>query len=110
MATPAYNAAWRNRGGYGRRGRFGGRGRTWRIVTGNGSMLGGNTPHYLGGGQPTSEDSGSFFGDGTPVYRTAPSTATTPNAVTAPSTTASTGTASQPAPQPGQVAIIVPRS
>jgi hypothetical protein len=110
MATPAYNAAWRNRGGYGHRGRFGGRGRTWGIVTGNGSMLGGNTPHYLGAGQPTSEDSGSFFGDGTPVYRTAPSTATTPNAVTPPSSTASTATAQPPAPQPGQVAIIVPRS
>ena len=110
MATPAYNAAWRNRGGYGHRGGFGGRGRTWGLVTGNGSMLGGNTPQYLGAGQPTSEDSGSFFGDGTPVYRTAPSTATTPNAVTAPSTTANTATASSPAPQPGQVAIIVPRS
>jgi hypothetical protein len=110
MATPAYNAAWRNRGGYGHRGRFGGRGRIWGIVTGNGSMLGGNTPHYLGAGQPTSEDSGSFFGDGTPVYRTAPPTATTPNAATAPSTTASTATVSPPAPQPGQVAIIVPRS
>ena len=110
MATPAYNAAWRNRGGYGHRGRFGGRGRIWGIVTGNGSMLGGNTPHYLGAGQPAPEDSGSFFGDGTPVYRTAPPSATTPNAATASSPTASTATASPPAPQPGQVALIVPRS
>ena len=110
MATPVYNAAWRNRGGYGHRGGRGARGRTWGIATGNGSMLGGNTPHYLGAGQPAPEDSGSFLGDGTPVYRTAPSTATTPNAATAPSATASTATASSPAPQPGQVAIIVPHS
>jgi len=104
MATPVYNAAWRNRGGQGHRGRHGARGRTWGIVTSGGSMLGGNTPQYLGAGQPTSEDSGSFFGDGTPVYRTAPSTVTTP------STTASDATAQPPAPQPGQMAIVVPRS
>ena len=110
MATPAYNAAWRNRGGYGHRGGFGGRGRTWGIVTGNGSMLGGNTPHYLGAGQPTSEDSGSFFGDGTPVYRTAPPSATTSTAMTTPSSTANAATAQPPVPQPGQVAIVVPRS
>ena len=111
MATPAYNAAWRNRGGYGPRGGYGSRGRTWGIVTGNGSMLGGNTPQYLGAGQPTSEGSGSFFGDGTPVYRTAPSTATTTTTTaTTPSTTASDATAQPPAPQPGQMAIVVPRS
>jgi len=110
MATPAYNAAWRNRGGYGQRGGFGDRGRTWGIVTGNGSMLGGNTPSYLGGGQPTSEDSRPFFGDGTPVYRTAPPSATTSTAMTTPSSTANAATANAPAPQPGQVAIIVPRS
>lgn len=110
MATPAYNAAWRNRGGYGHRGRFGGRGRTWGIVTGNGSMLGGNTPHYLGAGQPTSEDSGSFFGDGTPVYRTAPSMATTSTAQTTPSSTADAATVQPPVPQPGQMAIVVSRS
>jgi len=104
MATPVYNAAWRNRGGHGHRGGHGARGRTWRIATGSGSMLGGNTPQYLGAGQPTSEDSGSFFGDGTPVYRTAPSTVTTP------STTASTATMPPAAPQPGQTAIVVPRS
>ena len=109
MATPAYNAAWRNRGGSGRRGGRGARGRTWGIATGNGSMLGGNTPKYLGAGQPTSEDSGSFFGDGTPVYRTAPSGMTS-TAMTTPSMTASTATASPPAPQPGQMAIVVPRS
>ncbi len=110
MATPAYNAAWRNRGGYGHRGGFGGHGRTWGIVTGNGSMLGGNTPQYLGGGQPTSEESGSFFGDGTPVYRTAPSTGMASTAATTPSTTASDATAQPPAPQPGQMAIVVRRS
>jgi hypothetical protein len=104
MATPVYNAAWRNRGGHGHRGGHGARGRTWGIVTSSGSMLGGHTPQYLGAGQPTSEDSGSFFGDGTPVYRTAPS------AVTTPSTTASDATAQPPAPQPGQMAIVVPRS
>ena len=110
MATPAYNAAWRNRGGYGHRGRFGGRGRIWEIVTGNGSMLGGNTPQYLGAGQPTSEDSGSFFGDGTPVYRTAPPSVTTSTAITTPGSTADAATAQAPAPQPGQMAIVVPRS
>jgi hypothetical protein len=104
MATPVYNAAWRNRGGYGQRGGYGARGRTWGIVTGSGSMLGGNTPQYLGAAQPASEDSGSFFGDGTPVYRTAPSMSTTP------SMTASDATAQPPAPQPGQMAIVVPRS
>ena len=118
MATPAYNAAWRNRGGYGHRGGFGGRGRTWGIATGNGSMLGGNTPQYLGAGQPTSEDDGELIGDGTPVYRTPPSKA----AATPPSTTPSGPTAPQPAtvaaPQPATVtappstttAIVVPRS
>src|SRR5215510_7891048 len=97
MATPVYNAAWRNRG-------YGSRGRTWGVVTGSGSMLGGNTPQYLGAGQPASEDSRSFFGNGTPVYRSAPSTGTPP------SVTPSAATAPQPAPQPGQVAIVVPRS
>ena len=110
MATPVYNAAWRNQGGYGHRGGWGSRGRTWGIVTGNGSMLGGNTPQYLGGRQPTSEDSGSFFGDGTPVYRTAPSTGMTSTAATTPSTATSDATVRPPAPQPGQMAIIVPRS
>ena len=109
MATPVYNAAWRNRGGFGHRGGWGGRGRTWGIVTGNGSMLGGNTPPYLGGGQPSSEDSGSLFGDGTPVYRSAPPSATTSTAMT-PGTTAGATTAQPPAPQPGQMAIVVPRS
>jgi hypothetical protein len=119
MATPVYNAAWRNSGGYSHPGGYEGRGyggrgyghgRTWGIVTGNGSMLGGNTPPYLGGGQPPSEDSGTWFGDGTPVYRTVPPPTTTSTAMTTPSTTASDPTAPPPAPQPGQMAIIVPRS
>jgi hypothetical protein len=97
MATPVYNAAWRNRGG-------GYRGRTWGIVIGNGSMLGGNTPQYLGTGQPAAEDAGWLSGNGTPIYRSAPSMVTTP------SVTPSAATAPQPAPQPGQVAIVVPRS
>ena len=96
MATPVYNAARRNFG-------YGSRGRTWGIVIGNGSMLGGNTPQYLGAGQPVAEDSGSFFGNGTPVYRSAPSTGTTP------SVASRVATVPQPAPQPGQVAIVVPR-
>lgn len=110
MATPVYNAAWRSGGGYGQRGGWGSRGRTWGIVTGNGSMLGGNTPEYLGGGQPASEEAG-FFGNGTPVYRSGPSTTITPNAAaTTPGMTASEGTTQPPAPQPGQMAIIVPRT
>jgi hypothetical protein len=107
MATPAYNAAWRNQGGFRHRGGWGSRGRTWGIVTGHGSMLGGNTPQYLGAGQPTPEDTGSFFGaDGTPIYRSAPA----PLATTAPSTTPSDATAPPSDPQPGQMAIVVRRS
>ena len=104
MATPVYNAAWRNPGGY----RQGG-GRTWGVVTGSGSMLGGTTPQYHGAGQPASEDSGSFF-DSTPVYRLPPSTGTTPHAVSAPSTTANDPTVQPSDPQPGQMAIVVRRS
>ena len=106
MASPVYNtAAFRRHHGFG-----GHRRRRWGLAFGRGSMFGGNTPTYLGAGQPTSEDSGSFFGDGTPVYRTAPSTATTSTAMTTPSSTANATTAQPPAPQPGQVAIVVPRS
>ena len=97
MATPVYNAGWRNRGG-------GYRGRRWGVVIGNGSMLGGNTPQYLGAGQPVAEDAGWFSGNGTPVYRSAPATGMTS------SVTPSAATAPPPAPQPGQVAIVVPRS
>jgi hypothetical protein len=111
MATPVYNPAPAYGGGNGRPGGYGhgrpggyGHGRTWGVVTGGGSMLGGNTPQYLGGGQPAAEDAGSWFGDSTPVYRAAPSTTTTP------SVTPSAATAPQPGPQPGQVAIVVPRS
>jgi hypothetical protein len=73
-------------------------------------MLGGNTPHYLGAGQPAFEDSGSFLGDGTPVYRTAPPTVASSMPTRTPSTTASDTLTQPPAPQPGQMAIIVPRS
>lgn len=81
-------------------------------------MFGGNTPTYLGAGEPASEDDGALIGDGTPVYRTPPSKA----AGTTPSTTPSDPTAPQPttamAPQPATVAapasttaaIVVPRS
>jgi hypothetical protein len=110
MATPVYNGPWSySGGGYSHRRGYGS-GRTWGIVTGGGSMLGGNTPQYLGAGQPTSEDSGSLFGDGTPVYRPAPSTGTTPQVATAPSTTSSDPTAQPSVPQPGQMAIVVRRS
>ena len=72
-------------------------------------MLGGNTPQYLGSGQPELESGGSLFGDGTPVYLTAPTT----TATTAPSTTTSSATAPQPATaaatQPATVAVVVPR-
>ena len=110
MATPAYNPALR-RGGFRHPGGWGGRGRTWGLVTGNGSMLGGNTPQYLGAGQPTPEDTGSFFGgDETPIYRSAPAPTTTTLApMTAPSTTPSDATPPPPAPQPGQMAIVVRR-
>lgn len=105
MATPVYNAAWRNPGGY----RQGG-GRSWGIVTGTGSMLGGNTPQYHGAGQPAAEDSGSLFGAGTPVYRPAPASTTAPHAVTVPSTAPSDATAQPSGPQPGPMAIVVRRS
>jgi hypothetical protein len=105
MATPIYNAAWRNPGGSRQSG-----GRSWGIVTGAGSMLGGKTPQYLGAGQPAAEDSGSLFGDGTPVYRLAPPSTTAPHAVTAPSTGQSDATAQPSGPQPGPMAIVVRRS
>ena len=97
MASPTYNTA-----GYRRRRTFGGgHHRQWGIAFGRGAMLGGNTPQYLGSGQPEPESGGSLFGDGTPVYLTAPTT----TATTAPSTTTSDATA----PQPAAVAVVVPR-
>jgi hypothetical protein len=105
MASPTYNAAnWRRRRG------FGGHHRHWGIAFGSGAMLGGNTPQYLGAGQPEPESRGTLFGDGTPVYLTSPTT----TATTAPSTTASNATMTQPATaaaaQPATTAIVVPRS
>ena len=105
MASPTYNNAnWR------RRRTFGGHHRQWGIAFGSGAMLGGNTPQYLGSGQPEPESGGSLLGDGTPVYLTAPTT----TATTAPSTTTSNATTSQPttaaATQPATVAVVVPRS
>lgn len=97
MASPTYNAAnWR------RRRTFGGHRRQWGISFGSGSMLGGNTPQYLGSGQPEPEFRGSLIGDGTPVYLTPPTTPATAE----PSTTTSNATA----PQPATTAIVVPRS
>jgi|SRR5438477_12101425 hypothetical protein len=105
MASPTYNNAnWRRRRTFG-----GGHHRQWGIAFGRGAMLGGNTPQYLGSGQPELESGGSLFGDGTPVYLTAPTT----TATTAPSTTTSSATAPQPATaaatQPATVAVVVPR-
>ena len=108
MATPAYNAAWRSRAGYGQHTGYGSRSRTWGIVAGNGSMLGGNTPQYLGGGQPAAEDSGSIFGNGTPDYRSAPTPAT--SSTVTPQSTAASDAPQPPGPQPGQVVVVVPRS
>ena len=104
MASPTYNTA-----GYRRHRTFGGHHRQWGIAFGSGSMLGGNTPLYLGSGQPEPESGGSLIGDGTPVYLTPP----TKTAATAPSTTTSNATAPQPvtaaATQPATVAVVVPR-
>jgi hypothetical protein len=114
MASPVYNtAAFRRHRGFG-----GHRRRRWGLAFGRGSMFGGNTPPYLGAGQPTSEDDGELIGDRTPVYRTPPST----TAATTPSTTPSGPTAPQPptiagpqsatvaVPQSTTTAIVVPRS
>jgi len=114
MASPVYNtAAFRRHHTSG-----GHRRRRWGLAFGKGSMFGGNTPTYLGAGQPTSEDDGELIGDGTPVYRKPPPKA----AATPPSTTPSDPTAPQPAtvaaPQPATVAappstttaIVAPRS
>ena len=105
MASPTYNTAnWR------RRRDFGGHHRQWGIVFGSGAMLGGNTPPYLGSGQPEPESGGSLFGDGTPVYLTPP----TKTATATPSTATSNATAPQPATaaaaQPATVAVVVPSS
>ena len=105
MASPTYNTA-----GYRGRRTFGGHHRQWGISFGSGSMLGGNTPQYLGSGQPELESSGSLFGDGTPVYLTPP----TKTATATPSTATSNATAPQPATaaaaQPATVAVVVPSS
>lgn len=56
MASPVYNtAAFRRHHGFG-----GHRRRRWGLAFGRGSMFGGNTPTYLGAGQPTSEDDGEL--------------------------------------------------
>jgi hypothetical protein len=103
MASPVYNTAG-FRGGSLRR-------RKWGIAIGGGSILGGETPRYLGAGQPVIEASGSWFGDGTPVYRTAPDKIATSNAApTPPSTTASDTTMQPPAPPTGQMTLVFPGS
>src|SRR5215468_9088388 len=110
MASPVYNtAAFRRHhtpGGHRRR--------RWGLAFGSGSMFGGNTPTYLGAGQPTSEDDGALIGDGTPVYRTPPSNAaaTTPSGSTAPPppTSAAPPPATAAAPPSATTAIVAPRS
>jgi hypothetical protein len=114
MASPVYSTvAFRRRRTWGGRNR-----RRWGMLLGSGSMFGGNTPHYLGAGQPAPGDGGELIGDGTPAYLTPRSM----SAATTPSTTPSDPTAPQPAtamvPQPATVAalqpattaIVVPRS
>lgn len=113
MSSPVYNTA------VFRRGTFGGlRRRRWRIVLDRGSIRGGNTPTYLGAGQPVAEDDGALINEGTPAYLTPRSKA----AVMLPSTTPSetmipqpvTVVAPQPAtavmPQPATTAVVDPRS
>ena len=114
MASPVYNtAAFRRHhtpGGHRRR--------RWALAFGSGSMFGGNTPTYLGAGQPTSEDDGALIGDGTPVYRTPPSKpaattpSTTPSGPTAPPppTAAAPPPATVAAPPSATMAIVAPRS
>jgi hypothetical protein len=106
MATPTYHTGWGpHRGGFGHHGGSGfGRGGTYN--PGRGLILSGNTPSYFGSGQPVSDSptSGWFSGNSTPVYLAVPSMGTPP------STPPSAATAQPPAPQPGQVAIVVPRS
>ena len=114
MASPVYNtAAFRRHHGFG-----GHRRRRWGLAFGRGSMFGGNTPTYLGAGQPTSEDDGELIGDGTPVYRTPPSKAAAMPPSTTPSGPTVPQSATVAAPQPATVtaapstttAIVVPRS
>src|SRR5690349_7005783 len=95
MASPVYNTvAFRRRRTWGGGRHFGGsQRRWWGITLGSGAILGGNTPQYLGVGQPTPEDRGEPVKDGTPAYLTPRST----TAATTPSMTPSGSTAPQPA-------------
>jgi hypothetical protein len=103
MATPVYYSGWGPHSGV--IGPQGGPGR-------GGLSLSGNTPAYFGTGQPVSDAPGWFSGwfssNGTPVYLTVPAPGK-PSRMP-PSVTMNAATASPPAPQPGQVAIVVPRS
>jgi hypothetical protein len=103
MAGHSYNEPGYRRRQYGpsrsyRRG-------TWGLLRPGGSMLRGGTPQYFGSGQPAPTGGGSLFGDDTPDYLTCPS----PAAETQ-SAAPSDATEPQPAPQDGQLAIVVPRS
>jgi len=114
MSSPVYNTAvFRRDAPVG-----GSRRRWWSVVLGKGSIRGGNTPPYLGAGQPVAEDDGELICDGTPAYLTPPSKAaamrpsTTPSETTIPQPV--TVVAPQPAtavmPQPATTAVVAPRS
>lgn len=93
MATPIYNTSANWAGG-----RHWGRssGRRGGVVDRVGSWFGGGTPQYDGSGQPAPDSDGSL-GSGTPAYMAAPpQMGVTQDAATAP--------------QPNQVAIVVPRT
>jgi hypothetical protein len=114
MSSPVYNTAvFRRHGPFGTKHR-----RRWRVMLGKGSIRGGNTPPYLGAGQPTSEDDGELINDGTPAYLTPPSKAaaitpsTTPSGPMIPQSTtvAAVQSATTVSPQPATTAVVVPRS
>jgi hypothetical protein len=87
-------------------------------MLGKGSIRGGNTPPYLGAGQPAPEDDGKLINDRTPAYLTAPSKAvamipsTTPSDTTIPQPdmVAAPQPATAATPQPGTTAVVAPRS
>lgn len=115
MASPNYNTPVfrRHHGGFG-----GHRRRWWHVVLGKGSQRGGNTPPYIGGGQPLVEEDGELLGKGTPVYLEAPTSpaaatpSTTPSdtMIQGPVTNAAAPSTTTATPQPAPAPIVVPRS
>jgi hypothetical protein len=88
VATPIYHTSWAGDP-------QSGHARSAPVADRVGSWFGGTTPLYLGSGQPAPDRDGSI-GGGTPAYVTAPPPPTPQDAATAP--------------QPKQVAIVVPRT